>query len=125
MEAVSLSLMTGTEARPAPPGRMTMMKQQLSQLITEALQPQHLEVADESHRHNVPEGAQSHFKVVVVSDRFEGLSLVARHREINRLAKPLFEGSLHALALHTLTPEEWQAKQGIAPQSPPCMGGSK
>ncbi|MCW8975317.1 MAG: BolA/IbaG family iron-sulfur metabolism protein [Sedimenticola sp.] len=101
------------------------MKQRLTTLIQEALQPQHLEVIDESHMHNVPKGAQSHFKVVVVSDQFTGLTLVGRHRLINTLAKPLFEGSLHALALHTMTPEEWEQRQGSYPQSPQCMGGSK
>jgi BolA protein len=34
-------------------------------------------------------------------------------------------GGVHALALHTMTPEEWFAKGGQAPESPPCLGGSK
>lgn len=101
------------------------MKEKLTNLIADALHPDHLEVIDESHMHNVPKGAQSHFKIVVVSDRFEGLSLVARHRQINSLVKPLFTGSLHALALHTMTREEWEARGGSFPQSPPCMGGGK
>ncbi|WP_052761266.1 BolA family protein [Sedimenticola thiotaurini] len=101
------------------------MRDRLSALITDALHPQHLEVIDETHMHNVPRDAQSHFKIVVVSDQFEGLSLVARHRKINSLAKPLFSGSLHALALHTMTPAEWEARGGSFPKSPPCMGGSK
>lgn len=101
------------------------MKDKLTTLITEALAPEYLEVIDESHMHNVPKGAQSHFKIVVVSDRFEGLPLVKRHRTINNLVRPLFEGSLHALALHTMTPAEWQARGGSFPKSPPCMGGSK
>jgi BolA protein len=101
------------------------MKEKLTSLIVEALEPDYLEVIDESHMHNVPKGAQSHFKIVVVSDRFDGLPLVKRHRTINNLVRPLFEGSLHALALHTMTPAEWQARGGSFPKSPPCMGGSK
>ena len=101
------------------------MKQQLTDLIQAALTPDHLEVIDESHMHNVPKGAQSHFKIVVVSSEFEGMPLVARHRKINALAKPLFAGSLHALALHTMTPQEWQQRGGTFPKSPQCMGGSK
>jgi BolA protein len=101
------------------------MKEKLTSLIVEALEPDYLEVIDESHMHNVPKGAQSHFKIVVVSDHFDGLPLVKRHRTINNLVRPLFEGSLHALALHTMTPAEWRARGGSFPKSPPCMGGSK
>ncbi len=101
------------------------MKNQLTALITDALHPDFLEVIDESHMHNVPKGAQSHFKIVVVSDQFEGVSLVGRHRKINSLVQPLFSGSLHALALHTMTPAEWESRGGMFPKSPPCMGGSK
>ena len=101
------------------------MKDRLAKLITDALHPQHLDVFDESHMHNVPRGAQSHFKIVVVSEAFSGMPLVARHRKINALAKPLFDETLHALALHTMTPEEWQQRDGQFPRSPQCMGGSK
>jgi len=93
-------------------------------LIT-ALNPLHIDVIDESHSHNVPEDAQSHFKVTVVSDQFTGKMLVARHRMINQLLADEFEKGLHALALHTMTPEEWFEKGGSIPDSPPCLGGSK
>jgi BolA protein len=85
----------------------------------------HLEVADESHMHSVPEGAESHFKVVAVSERFAEHKLVGRHRLVNRALKEEFDSGLHALALHTWTPEEWFEKGGTAPDSPECMGGSK
>lgn len=93
--------------------------------IRDALQPTHLEVVDESHMHNVPQGSQSHFKLVVISERFQGESLVKRHRMVNELLREAFQTGLHALALHTMTPEEWFKKGGAAPQSPECMGGSK
>ncbi len=94
--------------------------------IRERLKPLHLEVVDETHNHNVPENAESHFKIIVASDDFDGRMLVARHRLINELfADELASGAIHALALHTMTPEEWCAKGGEAPQSPPCLGGGK
>ena len=89
-----------------------------------ALQPQHLDVINESNNHNVPPGSESHFKLVVVTTEFNGKPLVARHRIINKLLAAELAGPVHALALHTLTPEEWAAT-GSAPASPPCMGGSK
>ena len=92
--------------------------------LQSALSPMHLDVIDESHMHSVPEGAESHFKVVAVSEKFTEHRLVARHRLVNQALKGEFEGGLHALALHTWTPEEWFEKGGVAPESPQCMGGS-
>ena len=92
--------------------------------LESALSPTHLEVIDESHMHDVPEGAESHFKVVAVSERFAEHKLVGRHRMVNRALSGEFETGLHALALHTWTPQEWFEKGGIAPDSPRCMGGA-
>ena len=89
------------------------------------LSPMHLDVVDESHMHSVPEGAESHFKVIAVSDQFAEHRLVGRHRIVNQSLRGEFEAGLHALALHTWTPEEWFEKGGVAPDSPQCMGGSK
>ena len=100
-------------------------QEEIESTLGAALSPLHLEVVDESHMHSVPEGAQSHFKVTVVSDSFEGKRLLERHRRVNQLLAAQFGEGLHALALHTLTPEEWFRKGGVSPDSPPCMGGSK
>ncbi len=100
-------------------------KARIEAAVRQALDPLHLEVVDESHMHSVPEGAESHFKVLVVSERFADKNLVARHRMLNQLLRVELEAGLHALALHTWTPEEWFEKGGTAPESPPCLGGSK
>lgn len=89
------------------------------------LSPIHLEVINESERHSVPPGSESHFKVVAVSSAFEGKSLVDRHRMVNHLVEKELRESIHALALHLYTPTEWAKKNEGAPQSPPCLGGSK
>ena len=85
----------------------------------------HLEVIDESSNHSVPDGAESHFKVVAVSEEFIAKNRLARHRTINGLLQPEFDGGMHALAVHAYTQEEWRARFGEAPLSPPCAGGSK
>ncbi len=100
-------------------------QQDIESRLSEGLSPLHLEVIDESHMHSVPEGAESHFKVTVVTDSFNGKRLIERHRSINELLSSYFSEGLHALALHTMTPEEWFQKGGVSPDSPPCMGGSK
>ena len=103
---------------------MTMQENIRSKIQT-ALSPMHLEVINESHMHNVPPGSESHFKVVVVSEGFRDEKLLSRHRRVNGILAEEFQGGIHALALHTMTPEEWFAKGGEAPASPECMGGSK
>jgi len=88
-----------------------------------ALSPAFLQVENESHRHNVPPGAQSHFKVTVVSKQFDAQPLLARHRLVNDLLTQEL-ASLHALALHTMTPAEWTARGEASIESPKCLGGS-
>ncbi len=86
--------------------------------------PIHLEVINESHMHNVPPGSESHFKVVVVSELFEGMRKVPRHQRIYKTLSVELDGEIHALAIHAYTPSEWQA-EGVSPDSPQCLGGSK
>ncbi len=93
--------------------------------LNESIKPDYLQVINESSNHNVPPGSESHFKVTIVSDAFAGKMLVARHRIINKVLVDELNGRIHALALHTYTPAEWQAKNAQAPQSPPCLGGGK
>ena len=80
----------------------------------------HLNVIDESQGHNVPDGSESHFKVIAVSDDFEGLSRINRHRRINSLLQSEFDRGMHALAIHAYTESEWKDRFGEAPLSPPC-----
>ena len=92
--------------------------------LRESLSPLHLEVDNESSKHSVPPGSETHFRVVVVSDAFEGLGRVDRHRKVNALLAGEFASGLHALTLRAVTPAEWQAE--TAPlESPACLGGSK
>ena len=91
----------------------------------QSLQPQFLEVINESHQHNVPAGSESHFKVTVVSDAFQGKMLLARHRMVNKILADELAQSIHALVLHTMTMDEWFEKSGKRNDSPPCLGGSK
>lgn len=84
-----------------------------------ALQPQHLELLDESHMHS--RGLETHYKAVIVSEGFAGLNAVKRHQKAYASLGDLMS-QIHALALHTYTPQEW-AEQGVAPASPTCKGG--
>lgn len=97
--------------------------QQALEQALQALAPSHIELVNESYMHSVPPGSESHFKAVLVSEQFTGLNAVKRHQAVYRVLGPLMQ-KIHALALHTYTNEEWQARQQ-APASPNCLGGSK
>lgn len=64
---------------------MQDVKTFIEQQLTDAFAPDYLSVLDESHMHNVPPGAQSHFNVTVVTDAFNDMRRVARHQRVNGL----------------------------------------
>lgn len=94
----------------------TTIEQKLAELA-----PQHLRVENESHRHSVPANSETHFRVEIVSPRFEGLRSVRRHQLVYGLLGDELAGPVHALAIHAYAPDEWQ---GEAPASPDCRGGN-
>ena len=97
----------------------------VEQLITEkliaALSPSHLEVINESHNHHVPPNSETHFKVIITSAAFEGKRLIGRHRAVNDALADEFANGLHALSMHTYSPDEWAAQVAV-PASPKCAG---
>jgi BolA protein len=101
------------------------VQESITAKITEDLKPLHLEVINESHKHSVPPGSESHFKVVIVSDRFQGKPLVRRHQAVNAILEQELKDDIHALSLETLTGAEWTARGGKTLTSPPCTGGDK
>ncbi|OLQ91520.1 transcriptional regulator BolA [Vibrio panuliri] len=101
-----------------------MLEDTIKSKLNQQLTPVHLDVINESFMHNVAPGSESHFKVIVVSEQFAGLRLIARHRLVNQTLAEELANHIHALAIHTYTPDEWSEKQQ-APHSPMCLGGSK
>ena len=71
--------------------------------LQEALSPQEIEVQDVSHKHaghsGWREGGETHFEVRIRSDRFAGMSRVARHRLVNGILADELAGVVHALQL--------------------------
>ena len=101
------------------------MQERIESKVITALTPAHLELVNESHNHASGPRAETHFKLTLVSTQFAGQGLVQRHRRVYEvLATELKEG-VHALTLQLFTPDEWTARGGVVPQSPPCLGGSR
>ncbi len=92
---------------------MTPRATRLQTLLNTAFSPTRLDVVDDSAKHAGHSGAraggETHYSVLIVSDRFEGQGRVARHRLVHAVLDPEFEGGLHALALTLRTPAEQSA----------------
>ncbi|MBF0240175.1 MAG: BolA/IbaG family iron-sulfur metabolism protein [SAR324 cluster bacterium] len=86
--------------------------------------PTHLEVHNESHKHHVPPGSESHFKVIVVSEKFAGQRLKDRHQQVYTCLAEEMSGPIHALAIQAKTTEEWN-RSSQQFETPNCLGGSK
>ncbi len=102
-----------------------IVQESIESQLQQAFAPSHLAVVNESNMHNVPPGSESHFNVVLVCAAFDGKRKVARHQQVYKVLADHLAAGVHALALHTYSPAEWQARGGDSPVSPDCMGGSK
>ena len=94
---------------PSPPVERSAW---LAETLRRGFDPLHLTVEDESHLHRGHPGAAGgggHFRVLIVSAAFRGLSSMARQRAVYAHLGDAMRSIIHALALRTLTPEEWQA----------------
>jgi BolA family transcriptional regulator, general stress-responsive regulator len=89
-----------------------MMRAQeiITRKLTEAFTPESIRVVDESHQHEGHAGhrpgGETHFRVYIVAQAFEGKSRVERHRLINQTLAAELAGGVHALAIHASAPGE-------------------
>ena len=84
-------------------------KKEITRRLTEAFKPETLGVEDESHLHVGHEGAKDgrgHFRVLIISDHFEGKSQIERHRMIYRSLDEMMRLDIHALAIDAWCPDE-------------------
>jgi stress-induced morphogen len=88
-----------------------------------AFTPQYLDVINESFKHNVPQGSESHFKVVIVSENFREKSLLQKHRLVNSILSAELANGVHALSIQAMTPEQWDVDHTVK-KTPSCLGGS-
>ena len=105
-------------------GLMTV-HQTIQDKLKQRFQADYLQVENESHNHSVPPNSETHFKVTLVCEEFEGVRLIMRHRLINELLAEELAGPVHALAMHTYTPSQWAEKNKVSPNSAQCLGGGK
>jgi BolA protein len=84
-------------------------QERLTKRLRDGLAPEHLEVIDDSHRHEGHAGAadgRGHFTVLIVSPRFTGLGTLKRHRLIYEVVGDMMTTDIHALSIQALAPGE-------------------
>ena len=112
----SLSKMINSEGGPISQSIETKLKTAFGPLV-------HLDIINESYMHNVPKGSETHFKVVLVTEKFKPMkNLIARHRAVNEVLAEELSGGVHALSIIAKTPEQWENSNQVEP-SPKCRGG--
>ncbi len=89
-----------------------MNEQRIKQIracLSVALEPVELEITDESHKHAGHAGAKSgkgHFHVRIISEQFQDLSMVRRHRLIYSAIGDLMNTDIHALSIEATAPSK-------------------
>jgi len=87
------------------------LQARIEQKLTEAFVPERLSVINESHLHaghqpDITGTGETHMRVRIVSEKFSGMTRLARHRAITELLKPELDAGLHALAVEPAAPGE-------------------
>jgi len=86
-----------------------MTSERIKQQLNEALKPELIEIIDDSAAHAGHAGARQgggHYNVTIVSELFDGKSLVQRHQLIYQALNDLMKNEIHALGINALTPSE-------------------
>jgi len=101
------------------------MQEQIEAKLSAAFAPTRMRIDNDSHQHSGA-ASNSHFRVILVAEQFEGMSPVARQRAVFSCLRGELAGSVHALQMKCMTPAEYADAQGqVSLEVPPCGGGPK
>ena len=94
------------------------IESQIINTLSRSLNLLSLKIINESLMHNVPEGSETHFKIVVITNDFNNLSIIKRHKLIYKTLDNLMN-KIHALSIHAFNEEEFKLNPIIL-DSPEC-----
>ena len=94
------------------------IESQIINTLSRSLNLLSLKIVNESLMHNVPEGSETHFKIVIITNDFNNLSIIKRHKLIYKTLDHLMS-KIHALSIHAFNEEEFKLKPIIL-DSPEC-----
>ena len=98
---------------------MGSIENNIKNLLIDAFNPSVLSIDNESHMHNVPKDSESHFKIVLVSKNFTGLSEVNRHKSVYKVLEDILD-SIHAISIYSFDENEY-TNNPIILDSPNCV----
>ena len=102
-----------------------VVSQRIAEKVTTRFNPRYIEVINESHKHRVPKDAETHFKLVIVSDEFTNLkTLVEKQRLVYECLSEELNSKVHALSVTCRSPKEWESNQE-AIATPPCKSSDE
>ena len=91
---------------------------QIVNILKTSMNLSSLKIINESFLHNVPEGSESHFKIVIVSPDFINLTMIQRHKLVYKKLDNLMT-KIHALSIHAFDKDEFKLNPIIL-DSPEC-----
>ena len=97
---------------------MGNIENNIKSLLIDAFNPSVLSIDNESHMHNVPENSESHFKILLVSRNFTGLTEVNRHKSVYKALGGIMN-SIHAISIYSFDENEYKNNPMIL-DSPNC-----
>ena len=87
-------------------------KTNIENLILKHYEPEFFSVIDVSKQHrghqDFKEGVESHFEIIIVSEKFKNLNRIERHRMVNKSLREEFLSDLHSVVIKTFTIEEYK-----------------
>ena len=87
-------------------------KAHIENLILKNYEPEFFSVTDVSEQHrghkNFREDIESHFEIIIVSEKFKNLNRIERHRMVNKSLREEFLLDLHSVIIKTYTIEEYK-----------------
>ena len=98
---------------------MKTIENTIKNILIDNFDPSLLSVTNESFMHNVPDGSESHFKVVIVTDNFKDLNELQRHKAIYKALQDPMK-SIHALSIYAFSEKQYQKNPQVI-VSPNCV----
>ena len=98
---------------------MSEIQNSIKEILIKDFNPSVLKIVNESYMHSVPKNAETHFKLVIVSDFFMNITQVKRHLIIYKSLEDIMK-QIHALSIHSFDENEY-SKNPIILDSPNCV----
>ena len=86
------------------------LEHEIKSRLKDTMVVDHLTIQDDTGRHVGHEhyDGGGHFQIKIVSNAFEGLSLLDRHKLVYQALDGMIKNEIHALGLKTIATSEWK-----------------